>query len=255
MNARAELHSEMAFSIPFLEKIYQNIQDTTDGVREKEVYIGNEFETIYTPPANKESLRILLHNWVEKAKETSAIDPLIKMAFLHYQFESIHPFFDANGRTGRILNVLYLVEQNLLDEPILYLSKYINAYKNDYYQLLRGVTEEEDWEAWLLYILNAVKATADATLKKVKAIEALFEKTRIQIQESLPKVYSYELLEVLFTQVYCKYEFLIKRKIASRNTASSYLNQLVDMGILKKEKVGTELIFKNVALYELFSQE
>ena len=244
-----------AFSIPFIESIYRSIKDETDGVREKEVYIGNDFETIYTPPSSKKILLEKLNNWSQKATESSEVDPLIKMAFLHYQFEAIHPFKYGNGRVGRVLNVLYLAHEKLLDEPILYLSKYINAYKNDYYRFLRCVTEEGEWEAWLIYMLEAIKATADITLKKVKAIEELFEKTRQQIQDKAPKVYSYELLEVLFTQVYCKYDFLVKREICSRNTASIYLNQLVALGILEKEKVGTEFIFKNVELYELFSQD
>ncbi|MCJ7766716.1 MAG: Fic family protein [Thiovulaceae bacterium] len=253
--AHEQLKSSKAFSISFVEDIYRTIKDETDGIREKEVYIGNDFETIYTPPSSRAVLLEKLDNWIEKANEDSAMDPLIKMAFLHYQFEAIHPFKDGNGRTGRVLNMLYLAEQNLLNEPVLYLSKYINAYKTQYYTLLREVTEEQAWEAWLLYILEAIRATAQYTLKKVKAIETLFEQTRQQIQEKAPNVYSYELLEVLFTQVYCKYEFLIQRKIASRNTASNYFNQLVDLGLLEKEKVGTELIFKNVALYELFRHE
>lgn len=250
-----KIDGDDVFGIPFIESIYRSIKDETDGIREKEVYIGNDFETIYTPPSGKEVLIEKLNNWVDKAREDSDIDPLIKMALLHYQFEAIHPFKDGNGRTGRVLNVLYLVDQNLLDEPVFYLSKYINAYKNDYYRLLREVTENEAWEAWVLYMLEGVHATAELTLKKVKAIESLFEKVRQELQEKVPKVYSYELLEVLFTQVYCKYDFLVQRGIASRNTASSYLNKLVELGILEKEKVGTELIFKNVALYELFSHE
>lgn len=177
------------------------------------------------------------------------------MAFLHYQFEAIHPFKDGNGRTGRILNVLYLCFKDLLDEPILYLSKYINTYKKQYYDSLLNVSENEDWENWLLYILDAIRYTAGFTLKKVKAMESLFEQTRNSIQEKAPKVYSYELLEVLFSQVYCKYDFLLQRKIASRNTASDYLNQLTDIGILKKEKVGNAFVFKNIALYDLFSEE
>lgn len=250
--AHKHLEGGTAFTLSSLEDIYRTIIDATDGIRDKEVYIGNDFETVYTPPSGKAVLLEKLNDWIEKANEDSPMDPLIKMALLHYQFEAIHPFKDGNGRTGRILNVLYLTEQNLLNEPVLYLSRYINAYKTQYYALLREVTEEQAWEAWLLYILEAVHATAQYTLKKVKAIEALFEQTRQLIKEKAPKVYSYELLEVLFTQVYCKYEFLIQRKIASRNTASTYFNQLVDLGILEKEKVGTELIFKNIALYELF---
>jgi Fic family protein len=248
------LKKENKFSLPFIESIYQIIKNDEDGIRKVQVYVGNAFEIRYTPPSGEDVLHDKLSNWVKKANENSDIDPLINMAFLHYQFEAIHPFKDGNGRTGRILNVLYLCFNNLLDEPILYLSKYINTYKRQYYDALLDVSENDNWENWLLYMLDAIKHTAEFTLKKVKAIENLFEKTRKTIQEKATKVYSYELLEVLFSQVYCKYDFLIQRNIASRNTASDYLNELTKIGILEKEKVGNTFVFKNIALYELFSE-
>jgi len=255
-DAFQELKKPEVFTIPFIENIYRNIKEEKDGVRDTKVYIGNAFEIRYTPPFGKDIVRDKLHNWVLSANGESNTDPLIKMALLHYQFEAIHPFKDGNGRTGRILNVLYLCHQELLDKPVLYLSKYINTYKDKYYKLLLKVTENEEWEKWLLYMLEAVEATARHTLIKVKAIEAQFEQTRKKIQEKASaKVYSYELVEVLFTQIYCKYDFLVERGIASRNTASDYLNELVDIGILEKEKLGNVFIYKNIALYDLFSQE
>ncbi len=242
------------FSIDMIEKIYQNIKNKDDGIRDNDVFIGNHFKTVYTPPCCKEILIEKLNNWLTYANGGIEVDPLIKMAILHYQFEAIHPFSDGNGRTGRVLNVLYLTMQNLLDEPILYHSKYINTYKKEYYRLLIGVTEDQKWEEWILYMLKAIEHTANSTLQKVVNIINLFEQVKQKIKGKLPNIYSFELVEILFTQIYTKYAILEKNKIASRNTASKYLNQLVDIGILEKEKVGTEYIYKNIELFELFKE-
>jgi Fic family protein len=250
--AFSEIKNPGVFSGSFIENIYRNIKDENDGIRDSEVYVGNPFERVYTPPCCEKIIREKLSNWTKCARDKGTVDPLIKMALLHYQFEAIHPFKDGNGRTGRVLNVLYLSFQGLLDEPVLYLSNYINTYKNKYYKLLRKVTETGDWCPWVLYMLKAVEETAKHTLEKVLELLDLFESTKEKIQKETPKIYSYELLEVLFTQVYCKYEFLIKRNIASRNTASNYLNTLVEAGILEKEKEGNEFIFRNILLYNLF---
>ncbi len=252
MTSYARIKDSEVFSVSYIEEIYRIIKDETDGIRDIDVYIGNSFEIRYTPPSGKVIILKKLDNWISKAKSDHIIDPLIKMAMLHYQFEAIHPFKDGNGRAGRVLNVLYLCFHNLLDDPVLYISKYINIYKEKYYNLLLGVTEKQEWENWLLFMLEAVRATANHTLKKVKTIERLFDETRRTIEEKAKRIYKYELVELLFTQVYCKYDFLVERKIGNRNTASDYLNQLADMGILEKEKMGTEFIFKNKALYELF---
>jgi len=241
------------FSVELIEKIYRNIKDEEDGIRDFPVYIGDANRRIYTPPCCRDVILDKLHNWITVANSRSDdIDPLIKMAILHYQFEAIHPFKDGNGRTGRVINVLLLSAYDLLDDPVLYLSKYINEHKNDYYRLLLGVTENNNWEEWLLFMLKAVEETSRYTLDKVFTIIGLFNDTKEKIQEEAPEIYSFELLETLFTQVYCKYAFLVDKGIASRNTASRYLNRLVDIGILEREKVGNEFIFKNKGLYEVF---
>ena len=246
------IKSDNTFSVRLIEQIYQDIKDEKDRIRDFEVEIRNGFNTIYTPPCCKEVILQKLDNWFSVANNLSdRIDPLIKMAILHYQFEAIHPFKDGNGRTGRVLNVLLLSAYNLLDDPVLYLSKYINEYKDDYYHLLIGVTEKREWESWILYMLKAVEETSKYTLKKVLNIIKLFDRIKAKIKTELPEIYSFELSEILFTQVYTKYAFLVKNKIASRNTASKYLNKLVEIGILEKEKVGNELIFKNVELYKI----
>ncbi len=241
-------------SIELIESIYRNIKDEKDGIRDFPVYIGNRNTIIYTPPCCKNEIHIKLNNWLSVANsDIPEIDPLIKMAILHYQFEAIHPFKDGNGRTGRIINVLLLSAYGLMNEPILYLSKYINEHRKEYYHLLLDVTKNQNWEGWILYVLRAVEETSKYTLEKVLEIIKLFNDTKEQIQKKAPQIYSYELLEILFTQVYSKYAFLVQRKIASRNTASKYLNELVKIGILEKEKIANEFVFKNTRLYNIFS--
>ncbi|MFO7891458.1 MAG: Fic family protein [bacterium] len=243
------------FTIDLIEKIYREIKDETDGIRDHQVRVGNAFKTTYTPPCCKTVLVKKMANWFKYSNGDHPIDPLVKLAVLHYQFEAIHPFRDGNGRAGRVLNVLYLTAQHLIDEPVLYLSKYINEYKTKYYKHLQNVTEKGDWETWIIYMLKAVEETAGYTLDKVLAIISLFDDVKEKVQRSASDIYSYELIEVIFTQVYSKYAFLEERKIASRNTASKYLNRLVDLGILEKEKIRNEFIFKNVALYDLFKND
>lgn len=241
-------------SVSIMENIYHEIKEKDDGVRDNEVYIGNAFEIIYTPPCCKKVILEKLNNWIDFTREDHAIDPLIKMAILHYQFEAIHPFSDGNGRTGRVLNVLFLSKFGLLDSPILYLSKYINAYKDDYYRLLKGVTNFGNWTAWIIYMLTAVKETAIYTLKKVNNIYSLFQETLDTVQKEIPDVYSYELVSLLFEQPYCKIAFLVDKGIASRNTASKYLGALEKIGILKKEQSGSESLYINKKLYQLLTQ-
>ena len=245
---------ETDFSVSIIENIYHEIKEKDDGVRNSEVYIGNAFETIYTPPCCRDLLLEKLNNWIDFARAIDTIDPLIKMAILHYQFEAIHPFTDGNGRTGRVLNVLYLSKLDLLDYPVLYLSKYINTYKNDYYRLLREVTTSGNWTEWIIYILRSIRETSVYTLKKVNAIYGLFQQTMQKVQKDASDVYSYELVSLLFEQPYCKIAFLVDRNIASRNTASKYLGELVKIGILKKEQSGSESLYVNQKLYQLLQQ-
>jgi Fic family protein len=220
--------------------------------------IGNQVtgEVIYTPPAGENVIRDLLANWERFLNEDNDdIDPLIKMAVGHYQFEAIHPFYDGNGRTGRILNVLYLIECGLLGLPILYLSRFIVRNKQDYYRLLNQVTRDQNWEEWLLFMLKGVEQTASWTSEKITAIRALMESTTDQIKTHLPKIYSYELVQLIFEQPYCRINNLVERDIAKRQTASIYLKQLADIGVLKEVTSGKEKLFVNFQLMNLMKDD
>ncbi|MBN1782565.1 Fic family protein [bacterium] len=234
--------------------IFRKITQKDETIRKGQVYIGNAYNIIYTPPEPGSVLDKKLKNWFDYTNVKNDIDPLIQMAIMHYQFEAIHPFSDGNGRSGRILNVLYLTSHSLLDLPILYISKYILEYKNEYYRLFTEVTEKGNWETWILYMLEAVLQTSHFTLGKVNAIFELFEKVRRMVREKANDIYSREFIEVIFAQPYCKIQNLVEQKIASRNTASKYLNRLADLGILEIEKEGKETLFRNKELYQILSQ-
>jgi Fic family protein len=200
-------------------------------------------EIIYTPPVGEALLREKLANWERFIHDQTEIDPLIRMAVAHYQFEAIHPFLDGNGRTGRILNQLMLVEQGLLELPVLYLSRYIIRNKVDYYRLLSGVTRDSAWEAWLLYMLKGVHETAAWTTDKINAIHKLMAHTTEHVRAQVPKIYSRELVELVFVQPYCRIQNIVGAGLGHRQTASVYLKALVDTGVLKEEKVGREKLF------------
>ena len=209
-------------------------------------------EIIYTPPQIESEIRDLLknlENYINNFEDET--DPLIKMAMIHYQFESIHPFYDGNGRTGRILNVLYLVLSGLLDSPILYLSNYINKNKSDYYRLFNEFREKNNYEDWIIYILKGIQETSKNTIDLIKMIQDEMELYRNKFREELPKVYSDELLDALFFEVYTKTNYIESKCGVTRQTAASYLNQLVDKGLLDYEKVGRESIYKNTRLISL----
>jgi Fic family protein len=210
---------------------------------------------IYTPPEGEATLRNLLSNWEKWIHETPEIDPVIRMAVMYYQFEAIHPFTDGNGRTGRVLNILYLVQEGLLSLPILYLSRYIIENKNAYYDNLLGVTKDQKWEEWLLYILNAVRNTAQWTTQKINAIRKLSDHTSNYVRQSLPKIYSKELVDVIFEQPYCRISDLVERGISKRQTASEYLKKLVRIGVLTERHVGREVIFIHPKLFSLVTQQ
>jgi len=209
-------------------------------------------ELIYTPPLGESVIHSMLKNLEDYLNSDLFGDPLIKLAVLHYQFESIHPFYDGNGRTGRILNVLYLAMNKLIDMPVLYLSGYIIKNKDSYYRLLKDVTYKNNWEDWILYMLDAVEITATDTTQKVNKIKVLLDETIEQVKDKLPKIYSKELVELIFHQVYCNINYLVENKISLRKTASKYLNALASIDILKPEKFGKEVIFLNRKLYKLF---
>ncbi|MDC7234403.1 MAG: Fic family protein [Spirochaetales bacterium] len=206
-------------------------------------------EVVYTPPQTEEIIRNLLGNLSEYLNDSN--DSLTKMAVLHYQFESIHPFYDGNGRTGRIINILYLILKGYLDIPILYLSSYIIKNKSDYYRLLREVTSNENWEEWIIYILRGIEIVAKETIEKVLDIKSLLDSTVDKVKKELPKIYSKELVEELFVHPYCKIEFLTSVLGVERKAASRYLSQLQDIGILKEYKIGREKIFINVELLKV----
>ena len=220
------------------------------------VYIGNPAarSITYTPPVGAAVMRAKLKNLETFLLGDDDLDPLVRMAVAHYQFEAIHPFTDGNGRTGRILNILFLLHAGLLRIPVLYLSRHLIRHKAEYYRLLRRVTERGEWEPWLLFILTGVEETATWTTGRILAIRDLFEQTLARCRAKLPaKVYSKELVEQVFTQPYCKIQFLVDAGIAGRQTASAYLLELEKLGILKGEKRGRDVIYKHPALLKVLS--
>lgn len=253
-NAYKTIQSPSDYSVNTAIEIFQTITGKTEGIRDVQVFIGSSNSVVYTPPEPGSILKEKLNNWFSIAQRNNEIDPLIKMAMLHYQFEAIHPFTDGNGRAGRIMNVLYLCKEKLIDLPVIYLSKYILENKNDYYRLLREVTEKEEWTNWILYMLEAVKQTAIITLEKVNTIYnsylSIIEKVKSEAQD----IYIHELIEVIFNQPYCKIAILEEKKIASRNTASKYLRRLEQLGILQSEQVGRETLYKNLVLIDILSR-
>ena len=209
-------------------------------------------EVVFTPPEGEDVIRSKLKNLEDYIHAEDAVDPLIKLALIHYQFEIIHPFTDGNGRTGRILNILFLTSKQLLELPVLYLSKYIIERKSDYYRLLRAVTEHQEWESWISYMLDAVEQTALLTRDKILAIRALLMETLELTKEKLPsRVYSKDLIELLFHQPYTKGQFLVDAGIAKRQAAADYLKELEEIGVLEVHRTGRENLYLNTKLYEI----
>jgi len=205
-------------------------------------------EVVYTPPETETEIRDLLSNLEKYINEDDDIDALIKLAVIHYQFESIHPFYDGNGRTGRILNELFLVNKGLLDSPILYLSKYILSTKNEYYRLLNGIHNDGCWEEWILYILKGIQETSENSLAILKQINQLIENTSEEIKAKHPKIYSKELVEIIFMEFYTRINNVEVGLNVTRKTASNYLNDLADSGILTAEVRGKDKLFINSKL-------
>ena len=212
-------------------------------------------EVIYTPPAGEQHLRDLLANWERFLHEQVELDPLIRLAVAHYQFEAIHPFTDGNGRTGRVLNSLFIIQAGLLTLPILYLSRHIIQWKADYYRLLLGVTRDEAWEPWVVFILKGIAETARWTTGKIAAIRHLQEGCIGHVRQQLPKIYSRELVDTVFEFPYCRISNLVDRGIAKRQTASTYLKELVRIGVLEEKQAGKERLFINPRLLHLLTRE
>ena len=212
-------------------------------------------EIVYTPPAGEDLLRSLLANWEKFLHAATEIDPLVRMAVGHYQFEAIHPFTDGNGRTGRVLNSLFFISEDLLTLPILYLSRYIIQHKADYYRLLREVTKTDEWEAWILFMLKGVEETAGWTTAKIEAIRELQAQTAARVRKAAPKIYSHELINLIFELPYCRIQNVTEQEIAERQTASVYLKELVRIGVLEEKPVGREKLFIHPKLMRLLTRD
>lgn len=212
-------------------------------------------EIVYLPPQDPNEILSLMANLEQfiNDPELSDYDPLVKMAIIHYQFESIHPFYDGNGRTGRILNILYLIMTGLQKLPILYLSSHIVRNKPDYYRLLQGVRENGDWESWISYMIRGVENTARETILLIEELKILIAEMQVLLRTRY-KFYSQELLNNLFEHPYTKIEFLVRDLGVSRITAANYLNQLAADGVLRKERLGTGNYYVNERLFELLSR-
>ncbi len=225
---------------------------TTPGTALKNAITG---EIVYTPPVGEDIIRAklaALESFINDGS-LSLADPLIKLALIHYQFEAIHPFVDGNGRTGRIINTLYLVQQGLLTQPVLYMSSYIMQYKTEYYQLLRAVTERGNWQDWIMYILTAIAVTSKVTTIKIRKIISLRDELETKLKEALGASFTYELLQEMFVLPYLKIETLVKKDMAHRQTASSWLNKLSDAGVLRPRKMGRSTYFINYQLMDILA--
>ncbi len=211
-------------------------------------------EIVYTPPQDKAEILDLLTNFINHFNQQDDLSPLINLAILHYQFESIHPFYDGNGRTGRILNILYLILNELIDVPILYLSSYIIAHKPEYYRLLNQTNRIGKWEEWIMFMLKAVESTSKDTITRITNIKGQLDATIIKVQEKAPKLYRKELVELLFERPYSKIEFVVNKLGVERKAASRYLKELKAIGVLESQKVGRETLYINRELIEILKQ-
>lgn len=237
-------------------QIQANIEENNAGFRRLPgTALKNELTgaTVYTPPQHVDEIIALMSNLERFINEDALCDwdPLTKMAVVHHQFESIHPFYDGNGRTGRIINILYLVKQGLLKIPVLYLSRYINQNKADYYRLLQVTRESEDWQPWLMFMLEGVEQTARQTVLLIEGIRNLMLTFKQKMRAELPKIYSQDLLNNLFRHPYTKIDFVMAELGVSRITATRYLDELVSIHLLVKHKKGRDNYYINTALYDL----
>lgn len=237
--------------------IQQELIDNTAGIRSTPGTVlknGKTGEVVYTPPQDKTEILDLLTNFINHFNQQTDLSPLINLAILHYQFESIHPFYDGNGRTGRILNILYLILNELIDVPILYLSSYIIGNKPEYYRLLNQTNRTGKWEEWIIFMLKAVESTSKDTITRITNIKDQLDSTIIKVQEKAAKVYRKELVELLFEQPYSKIEFVVNKLGVERKAASRYLKDLEGIGIVESQKVGREIVYINKALIEILKQ-
>lgn len=237
--------------------IQQELEGNVAGIRKQAgTVLKNQAtgEVIHTPPQEESTIRKLLDNLEQYINTNDGIDPLIKIAIIHYQFETIHPFYDGNGRTGRIINILYLVLNELLDLPILYLSSYIIKHKADYYRLLQEVRTKGSWEEWIIYMLEGIEQTATKQVQLINDIKELMDNTKQKLKAELPKIYSKDLLEVLFIHPYTKIDMLVDNLDLHRETAGKHLKDIEKIGILKAVKLGRNVFYVNVKLFELLQK-
>ena len=237
--------------------IQQELEGNVAGIRKQAgTVLKNQAtgEVIHTPPQEESTIRKLLDNLEQYINTNDGIDPLIKMAIIHYQFETIHPFYDGNGRTGRIINILYLVLNELLDLPILYLSSYIIKHKADYYRLLQEVRTKGSWEEWIIYMLEGIEQTATKQVQLINDIKELMDNTKEKLKSELPKIYSKDLLEVLFIHPYTKIDMLVDNLELHRDTASKHLKAMEKIGILNSVQIKNTRFYVNVKLFELLQK-
>ncbi|MDX9845596.1 MAG: Fic/DOC family N-terminal domain-containing protein [Tenuifilaceae bacterium] len=255
-----DIVKNQALTIETLIDIYREIKQVNDGIRppQTETVILNRGsgqlsgEVVYTPPRGTEVLQQKLINLFEYINDDLKYpyDPLLKIAISHYQFEAIHPFRDGNGRAGRILSILLMIQKQLIEIPILYLSAYIIREKDEYYELLKNVTTLRNWNPWIIYILRAIEETSKYTISKIEEIDRLFSRTTELVNEKYPFIRK-EFIEKLFEQPYISPKKLLDRNVKSLNTAKKYLIQLEEMGILIPEKIGKEIVYLNIDLYNI----
>lgn len=240
-------------------ELYRTVKSRSDGYRiAPGTVIMNRYtrEITYVPPQDPDKVVQWMRGLERFLNDDSlsTLDPLVKMAVIHHQFESIHPFADGNGRVGRILNVLYLIRCGLLETPILYLSRAITRSKGEYYRCLQAVRDDGDWETWLLYMLQAVATTSRLTLERIESVRSLMAKYKRAIRGSLPKIYSHELLSNLFRHPYTRVHAVQREVRVSRPTATRYLNLLVREGLLEKRRQGRNVYYINSPLVEIFDE-
>ena len=247
----------MPLTTRLFETLYQTVKLADDGVRRlpgTKLANPGSGQIVYSPPEGETVIRDKLANLEQFINGASVLDPLIRMAVMHYQFEAIHPFPDGNGRVGRILNILQLQAEGLMDVPILYLSRYINENKAAYYRGLSGVTESGDWESWVLYMLRGVEKMADVTRQRIEAVLALMAAASTAAEKVLPKVQVPAILDVVFRHPYCKVRFLEDAGLGSRPTCTKYLRVLVGAGLLREQSVWKQNYFINDAFFEALAR-
>lgn len=237
-------------------EIQQTLEENSAGFRKLPGTVLKNDQTgevVYSPPQDEKQIRSLMNNLEQFINDDSLSDsdPLTKMAVIHHQFESIHPFYDGNGRTGRIINILYLVKHGLLDTPVLYLSRYINQNKSEYYRLLQAVRDQQAWEEWVLYMLDGIEQTSRQTTYLIQGMRDLMQHHKHKLRDELPRIYSQDLLNNLFRHPYTKIDFIMQELQVTRKTAAKYLDELVEIGLLSKHKRGKENYYMNEALFDL----